>query len=610
MPFVDNLWRADFLKPRQTLLAPLPVQVLAAPGGGAAAPGSRRLWNIFSVDNIPARQVAVAEEITARFQPEPGAQTWDLQPYWPTQFPTVRGLPANTPQAPEYFQIIRGFFPPETLWFGEKPIPAGSATRPLSMPAVLVNEQTVNKQTGSPARRGQAGGMVQAVLDYNTPGLLTGTLDMDLFEVVKAAEISLRPATIHPQPGQSVSIRRVAPDFNGIRVDLEESAAVPMFSRLPYGEDALKRQQSFFTYVLYHAESGEACTAPGPNGYSVADVMGNVFDKKFSLSFSYPQLRQRLAGVSLQDWLRQARLCVFTPVYNGTFHAPFRQEHYAMSNAWDWSRQEAFHRGLEDIQNLTLPVNPTDARVAAYLDSIFLHLQDDWSGDSERSIILRKITAIGSNGVPELIRRLPADANVESFFILPAVRQLAGRRDLPELREALRRDPDAVDIFVKKNWEDDARDILAGLLSDHRLPLPAAALRIVARAHNPADYAGLAWHFVRLSYGQEEVIAELRQCPGFDLDTVLLEAWKRAQLGIIPKDGLAAAAAAAGLPGAMNSAVMLMEAQSGKDDRQLLASRLAALTAYDGPPEKAADWLSANLDRLRYDPQTRRYVEP
>ena len=264
----------------------------------------------------------------------------------------------------------------------------------------------------------------------------------------------------------------------------------------------------------------------------------------------------------------------------------------------------------QEFWNLTLPVNPTGAQVADYLDSLFLHLPDDWSGDPEHRIILGKITAIGSNGVPQLIRRLPADANIESLFILPAVTQLAARRDLPELREALRRDPDVVDIFVKKNWEGDARDILAGLSSDHRLHLSADALRIVARAHNPADYPGLAWHFVRLSYGQDAVTAELRQCPGFDLDSVLREAWKRAQLGVIPKDGLAADAAAAGLPGAMNSAVMLMEAKSDKAGRQLLAARLAAMTAYDGPPEKAADWLSATLARLRYDPQTRRYVEP
>jgi hypothetical protein len=248
--------------------------------------------------------------------------------------------------------------------------------------------------------------------------------------------------------------------------------------------------------------------------------------------------------------------------------------------------------------------------VAAYLDALFLRLPDDWGGDPEHNIIMGKITAIGSNGVAELIRRLPADANVETAFVLPAVRQLAGRANLPELREALRRDPEVVDVFVKKKWEDDARDILRGELGEHRIALPAAALRIAAQAHNPADYPGLAWHFVRLFAGQEEVIGELRQCPGFDLDAPLREAWKRAELGIMPKDGLAADAAAAGLPGAMTGAVMLMEAEKDKEARQRMASRLAALTAYQGPPEKAGDWLSANLARLRYDSEMRRYVAP
>jgi len=323
MPAVDYHWRMDFLKPRQTPAVPHPVQVTAS-GALAAAPGSQRLWNIFRVDNMPARQVAVAEGVDAKFQPDQSDHTWTLQPYSPIQWRGVRGLPANTAQAREYLYIIRGYFPPETLWFGENPGSAGSGALPLSAPP----------------------GLNQAA-----PGLLTGILDMDLFDVVKAAEVPLRPTTIHPLPGRRVSIRRVAPDFDGIRVDLEESVAVPMFARQPYGEESLKRCGSFFAYVLYHAESGEACSAQLAPSATFPDAMSDEFDMKFSITFSYPQLRQRLAGVSLQDWLRQARLCVFTPVYSGTFKAPFRQEHYALTNTWDWSRQEAAHQGLEAVQN-------------------------------------------------------------------------------------------------------------------------------------------------------------------------------------------------------------------------------------------------------------------
>jgi hypothetical protein len=364
--------------------------------------------------------------------------------------------------------------------------------------------------------------------------------------------------------------------------------------------------------VLYHAESGEACSAQPSQNSLFPIQMTEEFHRSLSITFPYPRLRQRLAGVSLQDWLRQARLCVFAPVYNGTFHAAFQQEHYSLTNVFNSRAEDASRQGMAAIQNLTLPFNPTDAQVAAYLDALFLQLPDNWGGaggSADHQTIMRKITAIGSYGLPELIRRLPADAMIESSFILPAVRQLAGREHLPELREALRRDPDVADIFVNKNWEEDARDILAGQLSDHRIALPAAALRIVARAHNPADYPGLAWHFVRLYSGQDDVITELRQCPGFDLAAVLREAWQRAQLGLIPNNSLAAAAAAEGLPDAMNIAVTQMEAESGNDDRQRLASRLAALTVYQGPPEKAGEWLSANLDRLRFDPAARRYVD-
>jgi hypothetical protein len=579
MPVVDDYWRVDFLKPRQTLVAPHPVQV-SAPGSEAAAPGSQRLWNVFRVDNMPTRQLAVVEGIRAQFQPDEASNVADLRPFWPRPWQYLRALPEDSAQAREYYQIIRGWFPPETLWFGGDTGPFGSGIPPLLPPPGLF---------------------------YGETGLLTGTMDMDLFEVVKAGELPLRPATICPQPGQRVSIRRVAPDFNGIRIDLEESVAAPMFSRLPYRDDLEIGGPTLFTYVLYHAESGEACSAQFSQSPMFPNAMSDEFHRSFNLTFSYPQLRQRLAGVSLQDWLREARLCVFVPVYNGTFKAPFQQEHYTLTNVWDSPQQDASREGLAAIKNLTLPANPTDAQIAAYLDAIFLHLPGAWDSGAEGNIILGKIAAIGTNGLPELLRRLPADGAVETAFILPAVARLAGRGHLPELREALRRDPDLADIFVKNNWEDDARDILAGQLGDHRIALPAAALLIMARAHNAADYPGLAWHFVRLSSGQEEVIAELRQCPGFDLAAALSEAWKRAQLGIIPKNGLAAAAAAEGLPGAMNSAVMLMETASG-NDRRRLAARLAALTSYDGPPEKAGDWLSANLVRLRYDPPTRSWT--
>jgi hypothetical protein len=113
---------------------------------------------------------------------------------------------------------------------------------------------------------------------------------------------------------------------------------------------------------------------------------------------------------------------------------------------------------------------------------------------------------------------------------------------------------------------------------------------------------------VRLPDDQARVAAALAQCPGFDLDEAVREAWSRVRLGLLPPGELALLAAKQGLPDAFNQAVLQLEqSHDSQIHRQYQAQQIAALTDFAGLPETAPAWLSANLGRFQYDGSGHRY---
>jgi hypothetical protein len=584
-PVITTISPADFLEPRLVPSAPLTVSLVQTNRPLNEEPG-QFLTSELMVSGVPAGEVAVVHEAFATILFNGDTKVTLLPQAQHTSYPR-RTRPVESPQAGNYFATIRDFFPADTLWFNDRFISwVGSA---------FDDKQVFPRFSNRPPA-----------------GKLDGTVTLDVFGVKKAAEVPLRSATFMVMPGLSVTVQRVRLADGIIGVSLDECVARLMFNRDATTADpgGFSGSEPFCTYVLYHPGSGEAFVVSQANTQEEFPIfLSGEGHLGLELSFPYPALRERMTGVSAADWLREARLCVFVPVYAGTSSLGFHEEHYL----WPWGydgnlrRQKEQLEGAKAIAQAALPANPTAAELDAYLDTILLNVPDGWDNAS-RKTITTKLEAIGVNGLPALLRRLPLGESVENGLVFPAIAKLITRDQLPELRAALERDDNVVEVFRRKHWEADARDELVAKLPDHRLPLRPSALRIAAEAKDPATYADLRWHFVHLRYGQDDVIGALEQCPGFDSAAAVREAWQYARLGVTDTGDLAAIAARQGLPDALSLAVTHVADARDEETQQRWLAQVASLTGYNGPTNNALPWLIANLDRFRYDAAQQRYV--
>ncbi|MDR3458691.1 MAG: hypothetical protein P4N60_14670 [Verrucomicrobiae bacterium] len=586
VPVITTVWSKDFLAPLRTSSAPLTLSLVET-NRPITEPGEL-LATELAVAGVPARQFPVLEDIFGTIH-IPGDHSTKGQ--W---LPLSTGYPGrlgsvNFSRQSGYFHVIRDFFPADTLWFNENIGYVGVGS------AFFNDQNTLKRFANNPSA-----------------GSVDGKVTVDLFGVKKAAEAPLRFGTVQALPGLTVTIQKVRLANGVISVSLDECAAQLRFDR---DADTVNRandynNQSRCAYVLYHPGTGEAFVVSQNNAREYfPSLMSGEAHRSLQLDFPYPALRERLAGVSAADWLREARLCVFVPVYAGTSQLAFHAENYHWPGYGNGNvrQQKEAHNVAQAIEHASLPAAPTAGEIEAYLDKILLNLPMSWS-DQLRQTVVDKLAAPGTNGLPALLRRLPLTQNAEDAFIIPAITKIVTRDQLPDLCAALQRDNKLVQVFVAKGWQDDARAGLTAKLSDHREALPADALTIVAGAKDPATYAGLRWHFVRLHSGQEEVIRALEQCPGFDTAAAVREAWQSARLGVINSAGLAIPAAKQGLPDALNLAVRHVDDGRDARNQQKELAQLAALTGYAGSTNDTLPWLTGNLARFQYDAAQQRYT--
>jgi hypothetical protein len=590
LPWMLGAWTWNGLAPRRHLLPPLPLTSL----DGFAPPGDlsegQVLWSEFLLTGLPPHSLVVAEAAQGTFQPDGQEHAYRLalpagayhgggDYYW-----RGRALPTDSFQAPDYWAVIRGFFPPETLWIGQPARDGGGVPRA---------DELFKKFPGHPL-----------------PGRLDCQLALDEFSVAPVVRVPLRPGAWTVAPGIRVVVHSLTPQPAGVMVDLEEIQATPLLSRKEsYADTRVNGASQLCTYVLYHPDSGEADVLDRQAvATAILDFLDGELHQSQQFLLPYPILQERLAGVSLRDYLDKASLCVFVPVYQGTHQQPLRQDHCDLSRIHYASPDDADdQKSLEFIRQTLLSPSPTAAQTTEYLDAILQHLPDN-PGEADRRTILSRLEAIGSRGLPLLLARLPLEVRTESDYVFPLLTKLATREQLPELREALGRDLRLADWFQQMNWADDARDILLARLGDHRRTFPPVALGLAAAARNPATYPDLTWHFVRLAGQQARVAAVLAQCPGFDLAGAVREAWSRVRLGLSPAGELALLAAQQGVADAFNQVVIQLErSQDSPLHRQDQARQIAALTDYKGADDTAPEWLSAHLGRFEYDAAARRY---
>lgn len=598
LPWMMFAWPRDFLRPEPVPIPPPPISSL---NDTADDTNGQPLWGQFVISGLTARSMVVAQNVSANFKPKEQAKAYSLPSFRPMMVVNRGGalggdrltfdrvLPMDSPQQADFMAVIRSFFPAETLWNGE---PDNSWNNWGGFPDV---SGIMKKDTNRPAMGG-----------------FHADAEMDEFKVVPAAQVPLRPGTWNLAPGERLSIRGLKPQPGGLELNLEIYRATPLLSADRYRFAARSgMMHSFYTLVLYNPEWGEADILNNNFSYAMPVTLLGETREVVRFTLPLPVLQQRLAGVSLQEFLGKARLWVFQPEYAGTFKESIQQNDFNLSEVQTWSSHQTANTKDElDIQRAVLPRSPTSAQLGGYLDTIFQHLPEFYSEPGRKKVVA-KLEAIGSNGLPALLARLPMDPQNETAYVFPMLTKLATREQLPDLQAALARDPNLADWFENQRWSDDARPVILRTLGNHRLSFPGSALRIAAEARDPASYPDLAWHFERLDWGQAEVAKALSRCPGFDLPAAVQAAWERVRLGLNQPGDLALVAARQGLPDAFNQAVVWLE-QSRNDPRydQRQAMELAAMTSFKGQPAEAVGWLSANLGGFTYNSVSHRYLLP
>ena len=585
-------WRTNFFPGISRSMSPLPVVFADAPlpAGVDDSVIRQHLSTELCVDRVPADSFLMMASVMGSFQP-------DGQPSLPRPVyfnyrnslfpPTNTGAGWNywdeSPQQGNYVVALRRQFPAETIWLGPPPPQSGENVAYLNRLQDEFNNKT-----------------------------LAGSLSLDLklheFKIVPAARVPVKPVTIQVAPGQRISLRRIYSDTAGIHLVVDEAEADPRFRRDNYPgfhtKTAFGGNLGLGYYVLYHPRFGEAFTGSANYGSGAPDLTGGQTLRQFDYIFPFPALRERLTGVSLAEWLKEAQFCVFVPKYQGSFDQHLERH---VADVAGFSRKVFGPRPEDAARLVKLPPAATETQVNQYVETILQDLPDNWNLAGKKNI-QDELALIGTGGLPVLLRHLPLSEEAEDNYVLPVLTRLATHAQLPELLAALDRDPNLAGWFEQKGWAAEARPTLLARLPEHRLNYPAAAVKLVAEAHDPATYEDIKWRFLQLRDGQDRVLPALRACPGFDVAGAVREAWRLAQLGLVGNQDLTLAAAELGLTDAFQASVMNMESLPDQYSRVRLAAKLVALTQYPGSTSQAAQWLSANLGRFDFDAALGRYV--
>ncbi len=575
-------WRGAEILIRSEPVKKIPVSltVLGEDDSLDDSPGSQILWSHFLVNGLGPRQLAGVYQAQGTFLGEnktrvninASAKEWG-------------GRLLDHYEA-DVFQLVRGCFPTNTLWYGWV-----QTRRASGLPVT---------------NKGQ--------LPKGQHGKLSGNLGVSIYDVRQLADLPLKvKAAATVLPGCQVRIESVSLNMESISVKLSKSAPDLLFS--PETDRYLDLSDGECVYVLYHPSYGEAYPYTTSNDQSNTGTEFGTQNGSVNLDFKFPALRARLTGITVQEWLKHARLLVFQPMKQGQgvdgarpphiASFPFDQEDYIFkrdrtAGAIQGSRAAA----LAVIRAATLPPQPDAAQMERYIktiaDNAFMNFDP-----AMRKVIEKKLAVLGKEAVPVITRLLPFEDKFESTFIIPFLVKNVGRLDVPDLLKALPQDFNLARLFQEKKWDADARPAILSQLPDHRIPLSGFALMIVASAHDPQTYPELSWHFIHARTQSLELIQALQQCPGFDLEAAVRAAWKLARLSLGSDDPLCVEAAAEGLPEALNISIRKLQEDNKYD---FYRKRLVLLTDYHGTDKDFEPWLVTHLGHFRYDMGLRRYA--
>jgi len=577
MPF--GLPRPDSLRDRPSRNpvpdAPAGFEIAAPPAGRTAFPlfgnlvGARGLAKDVSVFPIEMRATF------SRDGAEPGTLTWTGHPHghWRNESRDFYALPSIAALLPE----------------GTRLRPAMSFDNPM--------EHQQAEWESDAARQRYPDGSV---------GRLEGECLFELTRAVPVGEMPLRPGAEVRFDGVRYRLATVnkRPDAWHIRLDV--SYPKLLLNAEP-GHAGWRRYYEYRSGALFvlHASAVREARAQRVR----SSIRGNIPFRKIGarrvdIHFEPPR---GAAAVPVDD----VKLLVVRILPQGRYRHAFALDNHKLETRHDShaytqrQRKQAEADAQRTLRETTLPANPADEQIAAYVRHVLAPRGE--SAQNAQGMIRRKLMQAGPSAVPALLDEFPND-RMRAPIIYQVLLKRCTARDVPALREILRRDPGLARVFRQKKWGHHAEAIIKEQLAARTPDYPRAALMLAAQYHDPATYDDLAWHMVYGDNSEEDLFRELEKLSDFDSAGVLARAWERKRIA-----GRAYAlrdvALARNLPGALEIVVRhARERGTGRkrlDDTERL---MLTLVDYSGPKAKFPEWVMLNGPLLEFDTATKKYV--
>lgn len=281
--------------------------------------------------------------------------------------------------------------------------------------------------------------------------------------------------------------------------------------------------------------------------------------------------------------------------------------------ASSWSGSSGFESRGPDLQKLAaikLPDLADQEQVKKYVLDILAASQgqNSWS---DRDPQVAMLTRVGPENVPVLLDALSLSSHMNDYHLRYAINRLADDSSKALIIAALPIYRELAEVVIRRGWENDAKQTLIDGLANPYEDLPTEWITAAVNLNDPATYPLLREYFIRgrNHYWTYEAIKDL---PIEDLPGAVAQAWEnsRSDRGGCDREYMAMVAMSYGHLDALADIVDMLAAEDPNNQWMMRQVRPALFRAIDfrGSHADLAKWFAAHRDRLRFDPETKKYV--
>lgn len=263
----------------------------------------------------------------------------------------------------------------------------------------------------------------------------------------------------------------------------------------------------------------------------------------------------------------------------------------------------------EALGKIKLPENATDEQVIEYINQIAVASegQNMFSGSDPQA---RMLAAVGHDHLDQLFAAI--NTRGLRYYTKDAIAMLVTEDDRQMVVDKLTQQPDLVEVVVDRGWVDAARNVLIDEMTRRRPDLPGEWIEAVAQMHDASTYDSLKWYFVN-GDNQAYTFQCIQYLPGIELNDAVAEAWKRARFNDQwEREEMARIAVNYGILEALECLIDGLRLDADGDPRGFNTdeTRPAILRCikFRGTDEQIIKWFDDNYDRLRFAPESGKYV--